>query len=457
MNREKVNKRQFLKGLGGLGATAGLAGCGDTGNGSPSDGSSDTSDTGDDIETDSSPEDDGKDRDDDDGEVEDEDQFEVVDAEVLGAYDSESDSLNLNIDYEGDLDEGYTPDVRLNGEALTNLDALEADGSFKVEDIDGMLEGGEGNLIIVDGNRVNFRVYDSWNDIEQAEYEFWRYRADRAPRGAEQAARRIFDPDADFSDKNTFMEEHLNIINEIVKDPEYGDGFSGAIDWVYPILNVIHIENDNKIRLSPGTISHGFTKIKSGHETDDQGYGFPLITADSNYPAVGLTEDNPLDERGQSNVYGDLGKNVVGEDFEDLDTSGRRAGSMMWNNIIRVPSAGNDNVVSFDPSVMTEYLDLYWDGDGHILFGKVRHALGTLTKALANGFVEEDFSDHYNGDDEEELANLMITSGVEDLPSPENFDNHGEYAEELLHGGHVEAYAEAAFWKKLLDSEHYYG
>ena len=428
MNREKVNKRQFLKGLGGLGATVGLAGCGDTDNGSPVDDSSDTVDT----------EDDGSDTSEPDFNISLDTPDEFEEGEQVENI--------IEVENNGNATGEYTGEYSLeNGENISgtlNTELLEP-GDSQTFHLNELLEEtpGQGEYTLnVNGEQTQFNILPemfTWQDVLDSEERRHREIAETNHVGqsniqlANQSRIRDADPDNYDELLEAILQTNMDVTQGLGDRGFNSDATSASMSEALGVVNTLLIENDINARQMNGpTGGHGYGLVIFRDH--------PFSLADSNAPFAGRVEDRRLNDRNDA-TYDRIGSRIIDTDYDDLDDADKRAARRLIKQGIMIedaPRRWNDIPhTDVHPDVIDSYLERYFDDDGDFIFDKFRPVLGSLKMAAAEEYVDG--------------HGQLITSPADELPEvPNDPQQYSKFIDNLL-DQHVEIYSEESYNEEL--------
>ena len=281
------------------------------------------------------------------------------------------------------------------------------------------------------GLQLNF----TWNDILQAETQFYERQATVVPTGSDKTALEAANPNhiqnADLTDYNEFQDALVTTLNEIVHyQGERTDGDSssmtGSASAATNLILQEELENNETyqeqgldIKMIPlGYSGHGYTQAASTeHE---------LTLVDSNTENVGPATERPLQDRRNSGAQDYVGQfsmdKLIGNDYEALLNRNRYIGFPI--NIYQSNGDGREDIrITLDN--VEEFYENAVLADNGLFMGPVRDSVATLATMNENNY----FNDEY----------IAITSAPTELPSREDYETLGEYAEELTEN-HIEVF-----------------
>ena len=433
MNREKVNKRYFLKGIGTAAGLTALAGCGD-----------DTdNETGSSENTPQTPSEDDSDDDDDVGEAEFDVSVDMPEQPVIGDPEAV-----IIVENTGDATATYEANYSIeNGETIQQdivTDELEPGNSQEIglEETLDRLEPGE-HRVKIDGEAYDFDLLLDWGweDVLQSEYQWAVNRSERIKRWDRESRTEgttfweSFETEefrqavrnGDFPERlETTHPLIINFVEQLAE--ETGASSSGFSLNVNPITKRIYIEEEEKSRPSEGySAGHGYNYKDNINDS--------LWLTDSNWPVKGPVEERPLRDRPNSRSHDIIGRTFVDEngnlvvDFDDLDRREAEVFNSLPTRSLNLQDYNLDNnpFIAVHPDVAESYNKNILEGDNSELYwNKARPAFMALNYASERGMFEESAFG---------LLNLSINELPEfDGPVIGNYDdNEGEiYLDEQL-------------------------
>ena len=284
------------------------------------------------------------------------------------------------------------------------------------------------------GLQLNF----TWNDILQAETQFYEGQATYHFGNADQTALEKADPthiqNADLTNYNEFQNALVTTLNEIVHylGNHTSSDSSVTTSEASAATNLIlqeELENNQTyqeqgldIKMMPlGNDGHGYTQVASTHH--------PLTTVDSNAPAVGQPHERPLERQRNVEVRDPISR-FIDQDFHEVDELERSTYHGFPSDIYSKGSESSRHI-GFDTTVIDDYYDnaiFSGDREGRELWmGPVREAVGTIRTLWDQDFFDEDY--------------IAISSSPSDLPSVENHETFSLYAQDLVEN-HTDRYNE---------------